>query len=248
MRLRGLPGAIAFLSRFPLPARLQASEVRLGDAAAWFPLVGALLGGLEGLVAVALTPVLTPTLAALFACGVGVVATGALHLDGLADSSDGLFGGRTRDDALRIMRDHAIGAYGALALLLVVGVEVMAIAALIVDGSALTALVVAGAAGRLGLVVQPVFLRYARAEEGLGRALDGSLAPVGVSFAIASTLAVAGAVARGRGMAACLAALLVVTTTGAYCNRRIGGYTGDTLGATAELSRALALVVLVALR
>src|SRR5918992_5718444 len=106
-----LTAALAFLTRAPVPA---------GDlvrAAPLFPVVGAALGAVVGATAVGLAGLVPPLLAATVAVALELVVTGALHVDGLADSADGL-AGRDRDHALAIMRDHAVGTYGACALVL----------------------------------------------------------------------------------------------------------------------------------
>ncbi len=116
--MKSLLAAIAFLTRLPVPARVHADEPALYRSAQWFAAVGLLLGGLFAGTAWLLLLVFPPSIAAVLLLIVDACLTGALHLDGLADSADGLGGGRTREDILRIMRDHAIGSYGAVAVIL----------------------------------------------------------------------------------------------------------------------------------
>ena len=108
--------AVAFLTRIPI--RRAFSTEQVARAAAWFPLVGGLLGLVYGAVWFGATRVVPPYVAAILVLACEALLTGALHFDGLADMADGFGGGRTRDDVLRIMRDHAIGTYGATALVL----------------------------------------------------------------------------------------------------------------------------------
>ncbi len=123
--------ATAFLTRIPVPIDANASDV--GRAARWFPLVGAAMGGVAALAAHGLgqLPSLPPPLGALLLVGLGAWATGAIHLDGLADTADGFVGGRSRADVLRIMEDPVIGSYGAIALLLVMTMKIGALATLL---------------------------------------------------------------------------------------------------------------------
>src|SRR5436853_843315 len=114
---RGAAAAVAFLTRLPV-GRLIALDGRdVSRGAALFPLVGAGIGAAVGGTAAGLVHVLPPLAAAGMALGVGALLTGALHLDGLADTADGL-GAYSRERALEIMRDHQIGTFGAVALAL----------------------------------------------------------------------------------------------------------------------------------
>jgi adenosylcobinamide-GDP ribazoletransferase len=238
---RGLAGAVAFLTRVPV-GRFVALDVRdVARGGALFPLVGAGVGAAMGETADALAPSLGGTLAAVLGVAVAAALTGALHLDALADTTDAL-GARTRERALEIMRDHAIGAYGATALVLALVAKVAAVAALASNGDALRFAVCAGAAGRLAPVLLGAALPYARPRPGAGRALGGVsrnrvLVAAGIAAAFClwlhalPLLAAAGAVALVVGLAA---------------RRALGGVTGDVLGAAAELAELAGLVVAVA--
>ena len=232
--MRRLLCALAFLTRLPIPFAFDAADV--GRATLVFPLVGALLGLAAAGVARAPLP---PWVVAVLVVAFGAVATGALHLDGLADSADGFGGGRTREDVLRIMKDHAIGAYGAVALILVIAVKIACVQSLLHDWRALVA---APMIARWTSVPLSRLLPYAR-PGGTGKALGdhvGALEVVG-----ASLLCGAGAWWLGgwRG-AACLGAAIISTGIGALvCARRIGGITGDTMGANSELTEALVYLV-----
>jgi len=111
-----LLAAIAFLTRIPI--RRAFSTEQIARAAAWFPLLGGLLGFVYGGVWFCATRIAPAWVAAVLVLVCEALLTGALHFDGLADMADGFGGGRTRDDVLRIMRDHSIGTYGATALVL----------------------------------------------------------------------------------------------------------------------------------
>src|SRR5690242_10316582 len=151
--VRAPVAAVAFLTRLPV-GRLAAFDGRdVARAAAYFPLVGAAIGGAVGATAYGLAQVAPPFVAAGAALAAGALLTGGLHLDGLADTADAL-GGRSRDRALEIMRDHATGAYGATAIALDLLVKAAALAAL-APGRAVVAY--AAAAGALSRAV-PVVL------------------------------------------------------------------------------------------
>jgi adenosylcobinamide-GDP ribazoletransferase len=239
---RGLAGAVAFLTRVPVGRfiALDVSDVARGGAL--FPLVGAGVGAAMGAIADALAPSLGGTLAAVLGVGVAAVLTGALHLDALADTADAL-GARTRERALEIMRDHTVGAYGAVALVLALVAKVAAIAALATHHDALRYAVCAGAAGRVVPVVLAAALPYARTGPGTGRALGGvGWNRVVVAVAVAAALCI-----WLHALPLLAAAAVVALLVGTAARRALGGVTGDVLGAGAELAEIAALVVAVAL-
>jgi cobalamin 5'-phosphate synthase/cobalamin synthase len=244
--VRRLVCAIAFLTRVPVPARWQFDARDVGRATLAFPLVGAMLGALAVALRHALGPALPPEVVALLIVCAAALVTGALHLDGLADMADGFGGGRTREDVLRIMRDHVIGAYGGCALVLAIGLKSAAIAALVARGAD-AALVIAPMIARWTTAAVGAAIPYARAHAGLGRAITGH---VGRTEVVGATVLTAlGAIGLGGavGALAWAAAAAMSALQAAWCVRRIGGVTGDTLGANVEVCEVLVYVIAVAL-
>jgi adenosylcobinamide-GDP ribazoletransferase len=239
--LRGLAAAVAFLTRVPVGrfVRLDAEDVARGGAL--FPLVGAGVGAVVGGIADAGASPLTAPLAAVLGLAAGAVLTGVLHLDALADTADAL-GATTRERALEIMRDHSIGAYGATALVLDLGAKAAALAALASHGNVLAAAVCAAAAGRVVPVLLSAALPYARAGEGLGRALDGGWVRAAVAVAVGAAICV-----LLDGAWLLLPAGAVAVAAAVIARRWLGGITGDVLGASAELAELAVLVTAVAL-
>ena len=236
--------ALAFLTR--IPVRCAASTPKaIGQSASMFPLVGALVGAAEVLVLLMCRRALPPTLTATVIVLTGIVLTGALHLDGLADTMDGFGGGRTRDDVLRIMRDHSIGTYGAVALIVTLLLQISAIASLVEREAAAGFLVVAPAASRWAMVLLGRRLPYARPDAGLGRALTDHVRDREVLISTGLVLAIAVLLQRGSGIISLALTLAVTVGAGFACWRRIGGITGDTLGATAVLCETIVLVAAV---
>lgn len=240
--LRAALAAVAFLTRIPVSVALDGADV--ARAGAYFPLVGAGLGAVTGLAALGLSHVVPSLLAAVLAVALLALLTGALHFDALADTADAL-GGSTRERALEIMRDHTIGTYGALALVLDLGVRIVAIGALLDQGHVVAYLAAAGAVARAVPVGIASLLAYARASGGIGAPFTlGSRgrAVVAAALAVVVSVAVAGVV----GLELAAAALVVSVCAALLCRRWLGGVTGDTLGASAELAELAALVVAVA--
>ena len=239
-----LANALAFLTIVPLRAPDPGAR-GLAGASAFFPLVGALVGALAGATRALTADAFGPLTASVLAVLVLAVVTGALHLDGLADTADGLGArGGGAERRLAVMRDPRVGTFGVLALVAWALLLTSALAELS-DRDALVALIAAGAASRWALLLHAMAAPPAR-PDGLGAAFRVP----------AVTLAAATAVAAGVALLACgalpgLAALgaaalaALATTTGAH--RLLGGRTGDTLGATAALSEAAAVLALLAI-
>ena len=240
--LGDLATALTLLTRLPMPARGEGRGAR----AAWaYPLAGALVGALSGgLGAVALAAGLPPGVAAGVVLATQAAVTGALHEDGLADLADGAWGGATRERRLEIMRDSRVGSYGALALVLTVGLRWSALATLPPLGLAL-APVAAGALSRAGMAGVMAALPHARPgglsasvgrPGGLTAGLGAGVALVTAGLAIGPAAAFVAALATAAG-AAGVAALAWA---------KLGGQTGDVLGAAQQVGEAAALMALAA--
>jgi adenosylcobinamide-GDP ribazoletransferase len=216
--------------------RIEAKDIAGG---AWlFPAIGGAIGGACGLLADIVADWLPPLAAGALAVGATALLTGAMHLDALADSADAL-GATTRERALEIMRDHAVGAFGATALVVVVVLDSALFGALAQTDDAALAGLVAGAAGRAAMLLPAFVLPYARAQEGQGRILEGTAAStLALAVVVAGLLALPVGTAGfvGLGAAAVVAAALTL-----FAPTRFGGVTGDLLGATEKLAETAAL-------
>ena len=227
--------AVAFLTRIPI--RRAFSTEQVARAAAWFPLIGGLLGLAYGAVWLEATLVMPPYVAAIPVLLCEALLTGALHFDGLADMADGFGGGRTRDDVLRIMRDHAIGTYGATALVLMLLLTACCLVALKTPLLVACWLAAGGAVGRWAIVLLSHALPYARP----GNAISSH---IGARELILATLTVSatGFLIRWHALVAAAVTLLIALALGAFARKRIGGVTGDTLGATAQICETAVLL------
>jgi adenosylcobinamide-GDP ribazoletransferase len=243
--LRAAVAALAFLTRVPVGRRLALDGDDVARAGFAFPLVGAGLGAVVGGIAAGLASPLSPPVAAALALAAGTLLTGALHLDALADTADAL-GARSRERALEVMRDHAVGAYGAVAIALDLLVKAAAIAALARAGHVVAFAIAAGALSRAVPVPLAAVLPYARPGEGLARSLTGSaVGRAAAASALSILIAVLAVGLDGLVLAGCAAVLAV--SLGVAFARRLGGVTGDTLGASVELTGLAMLVVATAL-
>ena len=245
-RLAETVAAFALLTRLPV-GLIPIPWTRELRHATWaYPLAGAavgLIGGVTYWIVHGLG--VPPTLAAIFAILAMILATGALHEDGLVDAADGL-GGKSPEDRLAIMRDHRIGTYGAIALVLSLGIRISAIALLVESSLVMAALVASGAASRASATALMAALPHAR-DDGLsvaaGRASTGdAVAAFALAFAIGWL-----SLSFGESLAVSLAALLASTVVGFLAASRLGGQTGDVLGAACQLGECAGLTLIVAL-
>ena len=235
---------LAFLTILPIPRRWCGDSRDLERSLVWFPLIGLLLGviiaGLDAAF-VATLPVLPASVLTVIAM---VAISGALHLDGLADTADGFLSSRPRERILEIMRDSRVGPMGVLAIVGMLMLKVAAVASLAPAARFGTVLLMP-LAGRVAPVVLMSTLGYVR-ENGLVTAFGRKRTLFAPLLALVS-LAAAGFIAAGApGLAAAASALGVTAIFGLWCRAKIGGYTGDTLGAVCELAEVVpALVVLI---
>ncbi|MGH2933466.1 MAG: adenosylcobinamide-GDP ribazoletransferase [Gaiellaceae bacterium] len=240
--LRSVAAAVAFLTRLPVGRWIELDAADVARGGGVFPIVGAGVGLAVGGIAQVLAQPLTPALAAVVGVAAGAALTGALHLDALADTADAL-GARTREQALEIMRDHAIGAYGSVALVLDIALKLAAVAVLASRHDAMRFVPCAGACSRAVPVVLSAALPYARPGAGSGRALAGTGA-IRTSVAVAIAAAVCVVLHAPLLLAAAAGVGVLVAVAARHA---LGGITGDVLGAGAELAESAALVVAVAL-
>ena len=239
--------AALFLTRLPIPLGAPLTPSLFGRAMGWFPLIGAGLGIVGGLVFGLLCGLGVPSLvAAVLVVALLVVVTGALHEDGLADTADGYGGGHDRDGKLAIMRDSRIGSYGVLALVLAVAVKVAAIAALPSTWMAIKVLAVAGAMSRAAVAAQSHWQPPARTD-GLSATLGGP-APGATVLALALALGIGLLLIGTKAVLVMIAMVLATWGLIRLAYHHVGGQTGDILGATQQVVEILVLVLLVGAR
>lgn len=234
-----LLSAFALLSRLPLP-----NHRGTGAASAWaWPLVGAMLGALgAALASGALCLGVTPGVTAALVLALGAMLTGGLHEDGLSDTADGLYGGWTKARRLEIMKDSRVGSYGVLALVLVTLARWAGLTAVLVYGGHWAALVATGALSRAPMALVMVLLPNARGE-GLSHA-TGRPSPAVALVGLALAVVIAGALTGWTAVPLVFAALGGTVALAFSALRRIGGQTGDILGAAQQLAEVACLAVL----
>jgi len=237
--------AALFLTSLPVKAVDNVSMRDLAQAVYAFPLMGALVGFLGGLAFLAASLLGLPTMpAALLAIVAMVLATGALHEDGLADTADGLGAGDDRERALAIMRDSRIGSFGALALMLALLCRLMALAPMYDPFLVLEVLVCAGMASR---AILPVVMLMQPSARATGLAAEaGRPEPIRVAIGAGIALLVCVALMQQQALIAVAASAAVSLLVAHWLGRRFGGCTGDTLGAVQQVAEIAFLFAVVA--
>jgi adenosylcobinamide-GDP ribazoletransferase len=242
--VRAAAAAVAFLTRIPVGRLVELDGADVARGATLFPLVGAGVGALAAGIAVGLAHVLP----ALAAAGVGLAfaaaVTGAMHLDALADTADALT--HRGEQALAIMRDHSIGAYGSTALILDLITKTAVLAALVGASDAVGPAVAAGALSRAVALVLASLLPPVRGD-GAGAAVGGRVSRRSAVAAAAVGIALALVAGPVRGLE--LAAIAGALTGAAFLFYRhwLGGVTGDLLGAATEVTETALLLAAAAL-
>lgn len=238
----GLRRALSFLTVCPLQASNAWTPETLGGSMVYYPLVGTLIGlSLWGLAA--LFGLLFPgsVVSALLLVSL-LLLTGGLHIDGLSDTVDGLCGSYNREDALRIFKDSHVGSMAVAAVAVVLLVQYACLNAL-TPAARGPVLVSMATLSRYAMVQLACFSSYARATGGLGEPFVRGIRAA--HFRGALLLALGSVVLFGRWRGVLMGVLIVLVTCGlqAYFRRRLGGITGDVLGATNELSATLVLLL-----
>jgi len=240
--INGLLSAVRFLTVLPVfPQR--GIHAKISHATVYFPLVGLFLGAALYAINVvcdvmAFPALLTAVVLVIFLAA----ATGALHLDGLADTADAFLSGKAKDEMLTVMRDPHIGTMGVVALISVIAFKI-ALLYSITGPLKLAAFVTMCVAGRWAAVYAMFLFPYARVYGKAQELIKGMNAKI---FIVATVLACVcvGMAAGLRGLATLAVVGGFTYISGNFVRRKIGGITGDTLGALVESSEVLALFAL----
>lgn len=238
---------LQFLTRIPIPLQLQVSVEDFGKGLAFAPLIGFLIGGLTAVSYYAASYISKGLFPAIVSTIFYIFITGALHIDGLGDTFDGLFSGRSKGRMLEIMRDSRLGTNALVAIVSILLLNIAAINAISSD-NLYRGLILMPAIGRLGSVCSAGMSVYARSGEGLGKAFIDVCG--WQEIMIGTIFSVIGAVAlfQLKGLIFVIAAIIFTFIFVKYVTSVIGGMTGDTCGAACEMNQTLFLVLLLALQ
>jgi adenosylcobinamide-GDP ribazoletransferase len=232
--------SIQFFTRIPLPMSVSHDQDALNHALKYFPLVGWLVGGVCALTFHLAASFWPASVAVILCVVVGVILTGALHEDGFADSCDGFGGGWDKSQVLTIMKDPRIGSYAAIGLILILLLKIAALIELAAQSEELLliALLLAHSASRLLVLPLPWLLDYVRDTDDSKSHNMVAARFTGGMLAYSSLLVMLPLLFYQVPVLfyAVMNAALVVLVMGFYFKHRLGGYTGDCLGATQQVA------------
>ena len=237
--------ALRFLTPVPVSGSWAGGERELARSSYYFPVVGLLIGGVVAAACFGLDQVLSPLAGSAIVVCLLITASRALHMDGLADTADGMLSSRPRDQVLTIMRDSRTGAMGVVAVVCVIVLKTALFASVAPEGVRWKIALLMPLAGRCAIVVTMALFPYARPGGGLATvfAPRGAHRWLLLVWAPVVLFAAGWLIAGTQGLVAAAASIAGAVAVGLYCHRRIGGYTGDTLGAASELVECMPALV-----
>jgi adenosylcobinamide-GDP ribazoletransferase len=244
--MRGFLRALQFLTVIRVSRDLEMTEKHLAGSMTYFPLVGLIIGLILAAIRYAADMVFPSSVADVMVIITLVILAGSLHLDGLADTVDGLAGGRDREKILTIMKDSQIGSFAVVALILAIILKVVALIEVTADMK-YNALIVMPVLGRWSTVQLASCFSYARSGFGIAQAFTQFAGKK--EFLISSLITAAVAIGLFRWYGLLIVAIIGVFTTlfGLFFKRRVGGVTGDIMGAACELAEVITLLAMCSL-
>jgi len=236
--------AVQFLTILPLRIKGKVEGKEMGDSLQYFPVVGLLIGCiLAGISYIASD--MPPLVIGILVLIVWTVITGGVHLDGFADSCDGFCQGRSKEDIMRIMHDSRIGAMGAAGIALVLLLKFAVLSSLQYEYLWL-ALLVSPIVGRWSQVLACAVSKYAR-DEGKAKYFIGHAKKKDVVLGALLVLLAACPAFGAKGVLILAIPAITALLFVKYCVKRIGGMTGDTIGAVNEIAESAALLTCLAI-
>jgi len=232
---------IQFLTRIPIPLKFDATNEDYGKGLIFAPIVGLIIGAILMGVYLLFAPFLQVGARVALVIAFYIVITGGLHLDGLGDTFDGVFSNRPRERILEIMRDSRIGTFALLAIITVLFLDFWFLKNLI-DKGFVTAILLFPMAGRIGSIISSSISSYARKGEGLGKSFIEYCGAK--EFVIGSVLYITTSLWVGGTIGSLLSVISIITAiaTTLYFTNKLGGATGDVLGAVCELNQLFFLI------
>ncbi len=237
--------ALRFLTLIPISWRAEEDPENFAECPVFFVAVGLLIGVFGGLAAVTLQLFFPQPVVAVLLLVYLAFISGCLHLDGLADSGDGLLSSRPREECLRIMKDSRSGAMGIVVVVIVLLAKYAALSAM-PPAAFSVAVFFMPLAGRSAILLTMAGLPYARREGGLGRLFYAESSRKAAAIAVLLLTCSLAAIAPGHVLPVLAGLAAVLFLFNRWCKLKLGGATGDTLGAVCELSETTVAVMFTA--
>lgn len=236
--------AIQFLTIFPIPSRFQPNENDLRRSLLFFPSVGLILGAILALLDIGICRLFHSLPASVLMVIAMLAISGGFHMDGLADTADGFFSSRPKERILEIMKDSRIGPMGVIAIVCVIALKISMLAS-VPEQSHWNVVAFMPIAGRCALIFGMKMSPYARPEGGLA-AVFGRPGWIAFFYSLL-IMSLSGWLLLGiRGLVSAMLVVLFTMIFSIWCRRKIGGFTGDTLGAACEIAEIMPVLAVAA--
>jgi len=240
---------IQFLTRIPINIKIDVEDNSFKKGMVYFPLVGLIVGILNALVYLILSLVFSHLLAVIFTTLFNVCLTGAFHMDGLADTCDGIYSSRSKEKMLEIMKDSRIGTNGGVAIFFDLVLRISLLNSISnTNCNVVKAILIACVLSRTVLVLLSYISTYGRKEGGLGNLFIGKITTKGLTISLIMGILIMSILLGYKAMFIFLPLLVIMFLYEKYIKSKIGGMTGDTLGAAAEITEILVLFIYVILQ
>ena len=237
--------ALQFITTLPIKANLNYSEKNIASSMVYYPLVGTIIGFILVVFNLLLSKIIPDLLVNIILLIIWISLSGGIHLDGLADSFDGLFGGKDKKKILEIMRDSSIGVYGVLALFLILLLKYVLLIELPIQDKNMI-LMIAPTLSRLSMVLAVYYFPYAR-KEGFGKTYKLYLKRNHVILAFVWTVIISITLLFWQGIVLIITGLLFSFVISKFITNKIDGLTGDNYGAINEIVEVLTLLIAILL-
>lgn len=241
--MKGFILTLQFLTRIPINISLDVKEEDFIKGVKFFPVIGLIIGLINLLAYMLCSAVLPHTAAVILAVLSNIMITGALHIDGLADTCDGIFSARKRDRMLEIMKDSRIGTNGAVGIFFDLALRISLLLSLN-EIHIVKALVISPVLSRTFMVVLMHYSVYARAEGGLGNMYIGKVGLIDTVITVIICVIISVSLLGYTGAIIIALNLLFILLYKIYITSKLGGMTGDTLGAGNEIIELLAIMII----
>ena len=237
---------LQFMTAIPIPINLKVDNEDFGKGLVFAPIAGLAIGALLSVAYLGISAVFPVNVAIVMVIVIYIIITGGLHLDGLGDTFDGLFSNRSKERMLEIMRDSRVGTNAVLAVISIILLNVTLLTAF--DGNIVKVFLLMPVAGRIGSLVGAGSSVYARSGEGLGKSFIDFCGFKEICIGLIPYFIIFYAILGLNGLYISLIPVATAYITVKYLSRKIGGATGDILGAVCELNQTFFLIVICILK
>ncbi|WP_238882207.1 adenosylcobinamide-GDP ribazoletransferase [Clostridium sp. YIM B02551] len=233
---------LQFMTRIPININLKVERENFQKGVAFFPLVGLIVGVLEAAIFYIGSRVFPFNISIFITVISHVVITGAIHIDGLGDTIDGIFSGRSKEKILEIMKDSRVGTFGALGIIFLIVGKISTLSS-INPIEVYKGIILAPIISRTLITLLMYKRKYAREKEGMGDLFIGVLEKKNFVIALLTGITLISIIGRKKGVILLIICFFFTILFRNYIEKRIGGVTGDILGASVELNELLVFLI-----